>query len=255
MVGGGFQFRQAERFVGTGGERRSPKIAKASGVFHWKSSSIPLRRFFFVPLVSPLFVSPRVSVHLLDSYNFTVGLVLERLSPCILRLLALSQSRASRPRIPRPRSVFLFYIKIRPLKTRRYTKSSPFSPLPTPTALRKSAALFLLCFADPRFDPFARERERERERERKQSSNYRSRDTIVRRLEVGCSRERIVELRYDVCFSAREVTKPSPPRKLLITRRCNNSMPLRIHLPTARSGRYSGRGLFLRARARNVRPM
>ena len=28
--------------------------------------------------------------------------------------------------------------------------------------------------------------------------------------------------RYDVCFSAHEVTKPSPPRKLLITRRCNN---------------------------------
>lgn len=43
---------------------------------------IPLRRPRpFVPLVSPLFVSPRSSMHLLDSYNFTVGLVLERLSP------------------------------------------------------------------------------------------------------------------------------------------------------------------------------
>lgn len=75
-----------------------------------------LASLLFVPLASPLFVSPRFSVHLLDSYNFTVGLVLERLSP-------------PSPRIPpSPTARLLFYIKIGALKTRRYTKSTPWPP-------------------------------------------------------------------------------------------------------------------------------
>lgn len=118
--------------------------------------------------------------------------------------------RALHHPLPRPSPVvrLLFYIKIRALKTRRYTKSTlavtasfvfsffPFFPFfPFPFHYLCISTLFLLDFANPRLD---------------------------RRKILGCSRGKIVEPCATFVFQLGEVTIPSASRKLLITRRPNN---------------------------------
>ena len=127
--------------------------------------------------------------------------------------------------------------------------------------------LFLLDFANSRLESSARERERgkerkrERERDRQHSSNYRGRDTILRRSRsVGYSREKIVEPATTFVFQR---TRSRSVRRLgnyllhagVIT--WDSSMPLRIRLPAPDRDIPSvccAIKLFF-MRARNVRPM
>ena len=104
-------------------------------------------------------------------------------------------------------------------------------------------------------------RERERERDRQHSSNYRGRDTILRRSRsVGYSREKIVEPATTFVFQR---TRSRSVRRLgnyllhagVIT--WDSSMPLRIRLPAPDRDIPSvccAIKLFF-MRARNVRPM
>lgn len=101
----------------------------------------PFPVYVLLRSVPPLFVSPRCSVRLLDSYNFTVGLTLKRLSPPLRLPFALPPriSLSVSPPRPSPLSTapfepLLLYIKIRALKTRCATRNQPLRsavrPLP-----------------------------------------------------------------------------------------------------------------------------
>lgn len=122
------------------GEPARPKGAAAA--------RIPLRprasSFLFRSRVAGFCVSARSSMHLLDSYNFTVGLLLERLSLHPHPRLHPSPypSLPLRPGLSPVR--VLFYIKIRALKTRRYTKSTPAPAAPPPP----TAGSFFPCLRD-----------------------------------------------------------------------------------------------------------